>query len=389
MAGRPAEGQVDMASIYRRGKTWWVSYRVGGRSISKSLNTSNGREAVEIKKQLEARKTNGLLPKPSITPIGPLIQSLCDFWRATRRHKGAENDIGRLRGVFGCCCVALGIRSHTPKQFRTSKRNVVEVSDFRSGRYLPVRKLEDLTSSGIAEYLHGRIARGEICGKTANHIRATLSGLFTYARKYHGYVCPETDYRNPIEGVERFPESLSPIVWLKDKDITQQLTALSGTPAVRALVAVYIYAGLRRSEALWLTVEDVDLEHLVLRIRAKTIDGEYWQPKTAKDRTVPISKKLRQELTDYLPLQKGVWFFSSPQGVRWNPDNFSDHLRELNKAAGLPWSCAEYRHTFGSHLAQNNVSLYKISELMGNSPEICRKHYAALMPQDMHEEVEF
>jgi len=34
-------------------------------------------------------------------------------------------------------------------------------------------------------------------------------------------------------------------------------------------------------------------------------------------------------------------------------------------------------------------SLYKIAELMGNSPEICRRHYAALMPEKMHDVVEF
>ena len=48
-----------------------------------------------------------------------------------------------------------------------------------------------------------------------------------------------------------------------------------------------------------------------------------------------------------------------------------------------------YRHTFGSHLAQKGVSFCKISEMMGNSPEICRKHYATLTPQEMHREVEF
>jgi hypothetical protein len=34
-------------------------------------------------------------------------------------------------------------------------------------------------------------------------------------------------------------------------------------------------------------------------------------------------------------------------------------------------------------------SLYKISKLMGNSPEICRKHYAALIPEAMTDVVEF
>ena len=33
--------------------------------------------------------------------------------------------------------------------------------------------------------------------------------------------------------------------------------------------------------------------------------------------------------------------------------------------------------------------LYKISELMGNSPEICRRHYAALIPEQMRDTVEF
>lgn len=34
-------------------------------------------------------------------------------------------------------------------------------------------------------------------------------------------------------------------------------------------------------------------------------------------------------------------------------------------------------------------SLYKISTLMGNSPEICRRHYAALIPEELADSVEF
>ena len=52
-------------------------------------------------------------------------------------------------------------------------------------------------------------------------------------------------------------------------------------------------------------------------------------------------------------------------------------LRRINRKAGLDWHCLDFRHTFGSHLAMKGESLYKISELMGNSPEICRRHYAA------------
>ena len=55
----------------------------------------------------------------------------------------------------------------------------------------------------------------------------------------------------------------------------------------------------------------------------------------------------------------------------------------------MQWTCLNFRHTFGSQLAMKGESLYKISVLMGNSPEICRKHYAALIPEELAGSVEF
>ena len=57
------------------------------------------------------------------------------------------------------------------------------------------------------------------------------------------------------------------------------------------------------------------------------------------------------------------------------------------RAAGLPWSCLDFRHKFGSHLARRGVSLYKISRFMGNSPQICRRDYAVLIPATMTDDV--
>ena len=136
---------------------------------------------------------------------------------------------------------------------------------------------------------------------------------------------------------------------------------------------MYIYAGLRREEALWLTHDDVDLERRLIRVVAKTVDGEFWQPKTKRNRVVPVSKALLQIIRNHVQKQACRWYFPSPAGKRWDPDNFSHDLRAINHKQGLPWSCLDFRHTFGSHLAQKGESLYKISELMGNSPDICRQ----------------
>jgi len=47
----------------------------------------------------------------------------------------------------------------------------------------------------------------------------------------------------------------------------------------------------------------------------------------------------------------GGWYFPSPKGFRFDPDNFSKELRITNRKAGLEWTCLDFRYTFGSHLA--------------------------------------
>lgn len=199
--------------------------------------------------------------------------------------------------------------------------------------------------------------------------------------------------KNPAAAVERYREHAPEIRFLTLPQIDEQLVALAGWPQIQVMVAVLIYAGLRREELVWLAYDDIDLgtgPHGMIRVRAKTIDGRFWEPKTKVNRVVPISSTLRRWLDGYAKrIVPGGWYFPSPDGKWWDPDNFSADLRDVNKAAGLQWGSLDYRHTFGSQLAMKGESLYKISKLLGNSPEICRRHYAAPLVHEMGESVEF
>lgn len=105
---------------------------------------------------------------------------------------------------------------------------------------------------------------------------------------------------------------------------------------------------------------------------------------------MPISSTLRRYLDQYTRrIIPGGWLFPSPAGACWDPDNFSHNLADMDRKAGLKWSSLEFRHTFGSQLAMKGESLYKINALMGNSPAICQRHYAALLPESLGDAVEF
>lgn len=247
---------------------------------------------------------------------------------------------------------------------------------------------EQITTSDISSFISAKVRSKNLSPKTANRFREIITRLFNWAMQNQDIRTP--DNINPAAKVERYKEKASKISFLSKDQITEQLDALEDDHQLQTMVALYIYAGIRREEALWLTTDDIDLKTGMIRLRAKNVDGEYWQPKTGSNRAIPISKTLKTYLKKYQrPKTDLPWLFITSNNCRWDPNNFSRKLRNANRRNNLEWSCLDYRHTFGSQLAMKGESLYKISKLMGNSPEICRKHYAAILPETLVDCVEF
>lgn len=389
-----------MASLYRRGPHWWVKFYVDGKPVYESLKTTNERIARNKVVQLEYRLSIGGLVQPSKTPLPKFLEDYCAYLETTRTHKSFKNDVSYLRIVFGPITEALkpGTTCNTSKlPTRDQAKPATRRSPAKTKRASRVETikahlLEDISTAAISRFITQRVQLDGISPKTANRTREVLHRLFNYAIKECGYTGPDGAAQNPVTKIDRRREAAPDIRYLDADQVDEQLAALEERPKLYAMVGTLIYSGLRREELLWLTHEDVDLERRLLRIRAKTVGGASWQPKTKRNRAVPISRALCAILEQYAMESKpnrGTWFFPTATGKRWDPDNYSQTLREINRNNGLSWSCLDYRHTFGSRLAQKGESLYKIAELMGNSPDICRKHYAALIPEQMHDVVEF
>lgn len=379
-----------MATIFKRprSKFWYIKYYVNGKQVYRSLETTSERVARKLKEQVEADEVRGDLVAPSTTPLPEFLENFCQFLTTIRTSKSYSGDKSSLRVFFGPICPALHLGNHVNGRFREDNEER-PIKDRFKRKHIPAKNLEDVTPELIESFIARRIREDKIAPKTANRLREILHRMFQYAIKQWHFVSPDRRFPNPAAAVERRPEPAPEIRYLTTEQIEEQLKAMEDRPMLQVMVSLYIYAGLRREEALWLTTADVDLTRRLIYVRAKTIEGEFWQPKTKRNRVVPISNVLHETLLGFKVERKGPWFFHSPNGCRWNPDNFSQELREANAVVGLHWHCLDFRHTFGSHLAQKGVSLYKIAELMGNSPEICRKHYAALCPEKMHDVVEF
>lgn len=381
-----------MAWLFKRGGVYYIRYSINGKRRRVTTKTSVLQVAKEKLRRFEDALARGdESPLPRKSSIGSVISAYARHIRAVKTPKSAQTDLYYLREAFGPVCdelVDIGRRERKPK---ASAKKPPGADRRQRVQTISAPCFEAITTAQVAAFISSMKATRGHAPKTANRYREILIRLFNWSMTQHGIRMPGD--RNPAARVERYREAAPEIRFLTLAQITQQLAALEHKPKLQTMTAVLIYAGLRREEMLWLTHEDMDLnagQHGMIRVRAKTIDGEAWQPKTKVNRAVPVSSTLRGYLDRWRAMHpKGTWLFPSPDGHRWDPDNFSHDLRDANAKAGLVWSALDFRHTFGSQLAQKGESLFKIATLMGNSPEICRRHYAALIPESLIDSVEF
>lgn len=238
----------------------------------------------------------------------------------------------------------------------------------------------EVTPAAITEFLTARAAAGR-GPKTLNRIREVLHTMFAW------FVEQEWLEANPVRRVRRAREPAPAIRALTVPQL-DALFAATRPDIIHPIVATIACAGLRRGEAIWLRREDLDLAEGFVRVRARR--DRAWQPKTARNRTVPISRRLRTELEQtWRPHPTSEWAFPSPKGCRWDGKNLHTRWRRIMLSRSWCWTMLDLRHTFATQLVARNVSLARVAALMGNSPEICRRHYAHISTEDLRAEVDF
>lgn len=151
-----------------------------------------------------------------------------------------------------------------------------------------------------------------------------------------------------------------PIV-LSPEEVARLLTAAPGVK-YRAALGVAYGAGLRVSEVVALKVNDIDRERMLLRVE---------QGKGQKDRFVMLSPQLLELLRDWRQVaQPRGWLFPGLDPV--NPMSARQLCRAVSaaaRAAGIAKRVSPHtlRHSFATHLLEQNVDIRVIQVLLGHA----------------------
>jgi len=231
--------------------------------------------------------------------------------------------------------------------------------------------LLEVTAEDVDVWLRSRIERG-LSKATRNRGLTAARRFFSWAVGM-GYVDEDpTDHASKIKE----PRSGEIVYCTRDERdlIIECAEELFGPLSVW----IAFYAGLRRSEVWRLSWDDVDMDRRRLRADGKT-----------GPRVVPLADVLRDRLAEVENRSGWVCDRGGCETLLGAARKMKRSLREVDDLSDVDEDCIRWnawRHTFGSLLAQDGVSIDKISAWMGNTPEVCRRHYAQFVPRDRHDD---
>jgi site-specific recombinase XerD len=136
------------------------------------------------------------------------------------------------------------------------------------------------------------------------------------------------------------------------------------TPWHRAMLALLLFAELRRSEVAAITLDDLDMENTRLLVRGKG----------AKQRVVPLTPPVVEAIRDYLrcrPQTESQHLFVSRVGGHPLHARVAGRmLQHVLQRAGLGEEHItphRLRHTFATYLIRSGVDVRTVQELLGHA----------------------
>lgn len=318
-----------MATVYKRGNTYWVRFQWHGQEIRKSARTTSKSQAREY------------------------LQDLQEQYRRIDRG-------GRPRVPFSEAAAAFIEEHVSTLSIGTIKfyQNRVKVLNDAFGDLY----LDQITRSKIAGFEAQQAKR--VSASTLKHYRAALSGIFKIAIR-HDWIDA-----NPCRDLDSIKVNNERHRFLTSKEWGTLKSALPDP--LKSIAEVSVLRGMRLSEILNLEWRDINENEDLIFIR---------KSKGNTRRTIPLEDAgpviFRQPKT-------GKLIFPTRSGNRFRPEDVSKRVNKVASESGIDdFTFHDLRHTFASWYVQGGGDMYRLQRLLGHKGPAMTQRYAHLRVDDL------
>jgi integrase len=316
-------------SLYKRGRTYYIDYRLNGKRYRESTNTTKRREAELILDRFkqEAKKAK----RPEIKEIKTehkLVELAQEYLKWTERqrvHKTKKIWVKQLVQAFGTLYV------------------------------------KDLNTRIIEQWQSVRLKYNK--PSTVNRLTGCLKHMIN---KGVDWDMATEESLKQVRKVKPLEENNRRLRFLTIEECQTLIDCCA--PHLKPIVIVALHTGMRRGEILGLKWKQVDLNHGFILLDT-TKNGER--------KEIPIDDTLKEMFNEMPHSIESLYVFTDRDG---NPYKSIKHSfsTALRKAGIYDFRFHDCRHTFASHLVMAGVDLVSVKELLGHKSLKMTLRYAHL-----------
>jgi integrase/recombinase XerC len=269
-------------------------------------------------------------------------------------------------------CESEALKYSTVRKYRNTLNHLKAFCEARK-----IDSVDELTTDHVDAFRAGRALKSITSMKELELLRQFCG--FCRDRKW----CAENIAKRIKSPRNIKPNDVEPFSTAEVTSIIKACDGIGRGPyerlRARAMILALRYTALRIGDVALLGRERVSRDGNRWRIFLRT-------EKSGKPVFLPIPADLKTAL-DTVPLPRGCgensrWFFwngvSSERAMKGIAER---SLASVFKASMVPHAHAHrFRHTLATELLGNGASFEDVADILGNSPEIVRKHYAKWSP---------
>jgi site-specific recombinase XerD len=231
---------------------------------------------------------------------------------------------------------------------------------------LEIQHLNEVSKSNIELYILQMQSKRSWTKNTVRNNLQALDNFFRFCFE-KGFISenPAKDIRKPKLS-KQLPKALSEedamklLEWTYVADFRYEFNRIRA----RAILATFLFTGIRKSELVMLKNSDIQFSDKTLRVE---------NGKGGKDRIIPLNERLIQILLEYKEFReklgkKSLYFFTTlREDKRISPTTIKRLFEKIKASLGIRIYPHMLRHTFGTLMAQGECSIYALSKMMGHA----------------------